>query len=53
MERYDLAVWRAAYFDAPVQKLLGFARSERFADRARALTGYDIGHLGTVHYNGP
>jgi putative molybdopterin biosynthesis protein len=53
VERYDLAIWRAAYFDAPAQKLLAFARGERFADRARALTGYDIGGLGTVHYNAP
>ena len=53
VERYDLAIWRAAYFDAPAQKLLAFARGERFADRARALTGYDIAGLGTVHYNAP
>jgi molybdate-binding protein len=53
VERYDLAVWRAAYFDAPVQKLLVFAKSERFAERAERLTGYDIGRLGTVHYNAP
>lgn len=53
VERYDLAIWRAAYFDEPVQKLLAFARNERFADRARMLTGYDIGGLGTVHYNAP
>lgn len=53
VERYDLAIWRAAYFDAPVQKLLAFARSDRFADRARTLTGYDIARLGTVHYNAP
>jgi hypothetical protein len=53
LERYDLAVWRAAYFNAPVQKLLAFARSDRFSARAKALTGYDIGGLGTVHYNAP
>ena len=53
VERYDLAIWRAAYFDEPVQKLLAFAKSERFAERARMLTGYDIGRLGTVHYNAP
>jgi excisionase family DNA binding protein len=52
-ERYDLALWRAAYFDAPAQKLLAFARTGRFAERARALTGYDIAGLGTVHYNAP
>jgi excisionase family DNA binding protein len=50
-ERYDLAVWRAAYFDEPMQKLLAFARTRRFADRAAALTGYDVTGLGTVHYN--
>ena len=53
VERYDLAIWRAAYFEAPVQKLLTFARGDRFADRAKALTGYDISGLGTVHYNAP
>lgn len=53
VERYDLAVWRAAYFDGPVQKLLAFAGSERFADRAGMLKGYDISRLGTVHYNAP
>jgi putative molybdopterin biosynthesis protein len=53
VERYDLAIWRAAYFQAPVQKLLAFARGERFAERAKALSGYDIDGLGTVHYNPP
>jgi len=53
VERYDLAIWRAAYFQAPAQKLLAFARTDRFAERAKALTGYDISGLGTVHYNAP
>jgi len=53
VERYDLAIWRAAYFEAPVQKLLTFARGDRFAERAKALTGYDISGLGSVHYNAP
>jgi excisionase family DNA binding protein len=53
VERYDLAVWRAAYFQEPVQKLLAFARSSRFAERAEALGGYDTSGLGTVHYNAP
>jgi excisionase family DNA binding protein len=52
-ERYDLAIWRAAYFEEPVQKLLSFARTPRFADRAKVLRGYDISGLGTVRYNGP
>jgi excisionase family DNA binding protein len=53
VERYDLVIWRAAYFQEPVQKLLAFARSERFAARAKALTGYDVSGLGMVHYNAP
>ncbi len=52
-ERYDLAVWRAAYFEAPMQKLLSFARTARFAERAKALTGYDVAGLGAVRYNAP
>ena len=52
-ERYDIAVWRAAYFDQPVQKLLAFARTARFAERAKALTGYDVSGLGAVRYNAP
>jgi molybdate-binding protein len=52
-ERYDIAVWRAAYFDEPMQKLLAFARTPRFAERANALTGYDVSGLGAVRYNAP
>ena len=52
-ERYDLALWRAAYFDEPMQKLLAFARTARFADRAKALTGYDVSGVGVVRYNAP
>jgi excisionase family DNA binding protein len=52
-ERYDIAVWRAAYFEEPMQKLLAFARTHRFAERAKALTGYDVSGLGAVRYNGP
>ena len=50
-ERYDLAVWRAAYFEEPVQKLLAFTRTQRFAERAKALAGYDVSGLGAVRYN--
>jgi excisionase family DNA binding protein len=53
VERYDLAIWRAAYFQAPVQRLFRLAREERFIEQARALTGYDLSGLGTVHYNAP
>jgi excisionase family DNA binding protein len=52
-ERYDLALWRAAYFEPPMQRLMAFARTPRFAARAKALTGYDVAGVGAVRYNGP
>ncbi len=52
-ERYDLAVWRHDWFEPPLQRLVTFARSPAFADRARELAGYDVTGLGTVRYNGP
>jgi putative molybdopterin biosynthesis protein len=52
-ERYDLAIWRREAFERPLQKLLGFCRSDAFAIRAAELGGYEIGGLGTVRYNGP
>jgi excisionase family DNA binding protein len=52
-ERYDLLVWRRAYFEPPLQQLLRFCRTEAFAAKARDLAGYDVGGFGTVHYNGP
>jgi excisionase family DNA binding protein len=52
-ERYDLLVWRRAYFEPPMQRLLEFCRTEAFRGRADELGGYDVGGLGTVHYNGP
>ncbi len=52
-ERCDLVMHRREFFAAPMQRLLALARSPAFAERAQALGGYDIGGLGTVHYNGP
>jgi excisionase family DNA binding protein len=52
-ERFDLLVWRKAYFDPPFQKFVTFCRSESFLSRARALGGYDVSDLGTVRFNGP
>lgn len=52
-ERYDLVVWRRAAFEPPFQRLMAFARTAEFAERARSLGGYDVGGLGTVHFNGP
>ena len=51
-ERYDLAVWRRDFFEPPLQTLYAFCRGPAFAARAAELGGYDIGGLGTIHYNG-
>lgn len=50
-ECFDLAMHRRHYFEPPVQKLLAFAQSERFIQRAKALGGYTISELGQVVYN--
>ena len=52
-ERFDLLLWRHAYFEPPVQKLLAFARTKPFAQRAKELRGYSLRSHGEVHYNGP
>ncbi|ACK49312.1 DNA binding domain protein, excisionase family [Methylocella silvestris BL2] len=53
VERFDLLVWRRAYFDPPFQKLIRFCSSDAFRRRAEELGGYDIGAYGAVHFNGP
>lgn len=50
-ERFDLVMRRRDYFEAPVQKLMAFARTPNFASRAAELGGYDIGGLGSVVLN--
>lgn len=52
-ERYDLLIDRRAYFEPPVQRLIGFCADPRFAEMADTLGGYDVSGLGTVRYNGP
>lgn len=51
-ERFDILLWRRAYFEEPFQKLLTFARGPRLAERAAELGGYDVGGLGSVVWNG-
>ena len=51
-ERLDLAIWRRAFFDPPMQKLLSFLQSDRFRTRAAEFGGYDITGLGQIHHNG-
>jgi molybdate-binding protein len=51
-ERFDLLVDRAAWFDAPLQRLWRFCQSDAFRAKASELGGYDVTGLGTVHFNG-
>lgn len=51
-ERFDILVDRAAWFDPSLQKLVNFCYSGKFRKKAAELGGYDIGGLGTVHFNG-
>lgn len=53
VERLDLGVSRAAWFEAPMRALMAFAHGRRFAEHARALGGYDLSGLGTVTWNDP
>ena len=51
-EYFDLVIRRHDFFEPPIQTLLAFARSEPFRIRAGELSGYDIGELGQVVWNG-
>jgi putative molybdopterin biosynthesis protein len=51
-ERFDLAIDRRAYFEAPVQALLAFTRSPAFAQRVETLGGYDVSGIGSIRWNG-
>jgi excisionase family DNA binding protein len=50
-ERFDLVVRRVEYFEAQLQKLFAFARTQAFRDRAAALGGYDVTNTGAVVFN--
>jgi excisionase family DNA binding protein len=52
-ERYDIAIGRRDYFAPAFQRLLSFARTVPFVDKAVELQGYDITGLGKVTYNSP
>lgn len=51
-ERLDLAIWRRAVFEPPMQTLTRFLQSHRFRERAAELGGYDLTDLGQIHHNG-
>jgi excisionase family DNA binding protein len=50
-ERVDLLVNRRSFFEPPLQKLLGFCRTQAFAAHAEALGGYDLREHGSVVWN--
>jgi excisionase family DNA binding protein len=52
-ERYDIVVFRRAYFDTAFQTFIEFCRGAAFRAKAAELGGYDLGGFGRVHYNGP
>ncbi|MGF1446004.1 MAG: substrate-binding domain-containing protein [Pikeienuella sp.] len=52
-ERYDLLVDRRAFFSDPMQRLVGFARSPAFHERAGAMGGYALDEAGTVRWLSP
>lgn len=51
-ERFDLAIRRKSFFEAPAQSLFAFAGTPAFKRRAAALGGYDVGETGRVVWNG-
>ena len=51
VERLDLGVSRAAFFEPPLRALFAFAKGRRFAEHARSMAGYDVSGLGTVTWN--
>jgi excisionase family DNA binding protein len=50
-ERFDVVVRRVEYFEPPLQRLLAFARTQQFRDRAASLSGYDVSNTGAVVFN--
>lgn len=50
-ERFDLIMERRAYFSAPLQALLGFARGVPFRERAARMGGYDVAANGAAAFN--
>lgn len=51
-ERYDIVVYRRAYFEPAFQTFIEFCRGDAFHARAAELGGYDLTGFGRVHYNG-
>lgn len=52
-ERYDIVVFRHAYFEPAFQTFIEFCRGGSFQTKAAELGGYDLAGFGRVHFNGP
>ncbi len=50
-ERYDLVVWRRAYFEPAWQRLMALGKSPSLSARAEGLGGYSLGGNGDIRYN--
>lgn len=51
-ERFDLLVWRRAYFEPAFQRVVAFTRTAAFAERARSMQGYALQEMWSVRFNG-
>ncbi|MGB0867825.1 MAG: substrate-binding domain-containing protein [Granulosicoccaceae bacterium] len=52
-ERFDLLVWRQAYFDEALLGFFKFCRSDAFRQRAEQLGGYDLSEHLSIQLNTP
>ncbi len=52
-ERYDLLIRRRDYFENAIQQLMRFIESDTFKERAAVIEGYDVSHVGRIHFNAP
>ncbi|WP_193770102.1 hypothetical protein [Paramagnetospirillum magneticum] len=43
---------RGSVFEAPIQALLAFTRTQEFARRVETLGGYDVSGIGSIRWNG-
>jgi len=53
VERFDLLIWRKAYFDPPFQKLIRFCASEPFERRAQEFAAMTLEVRARYISNGP
>ena len=52
-ERYDLVIWRRAFFEPPLQRLWAFCRTRAVRGQGARSGRLRRRDFGRVHYNGP